>query len=114
MSNISFEDLMESYNKLNNIEKKFLNNNKYSDYKIIENINLVDVKINVVNRTWKERLFTLPWKPWIKIRVIKKVIPKDAVYIINNCGDYGLEKVLVCHPAMTERLKKSLWNPEEL
>ena len=107
MSNISFEDLMECYNKLNVSNYSFLDNeisiNDFSRYKIIEDINMVDIKTDLIHRSWKERLFSIPWKPWIKIKVVKRNIPKQEFYFMNNLMG---EKVIVCHPFMVERLKR--------
>ena len=32
----------------------------------------------IVRRPWKERLFTKPWKPLQKTKIIIKVVPKHA------------------------------------
>ncbi len=102
IGNISFEDLMECYNKLNVVNHEFLDN-EFSSYKIIEDINMVDIKTDLIHRTWKERLFNIPWKPWIKIKVIKRKLPKQEFHIIKN---FTGEKIIVCHPFLVERLKK--------
>lgn len=54
---------------------------------------LVDYK--TVNRTWRERLFTLPWRPLIKIKQIK--VPSENVIKIGN--------TLYVHPVLYEKLK---------
>lgn len=46
----------------------------------------------VVDRTWHERLFTLPWRPFIRTKtvVFPAAVPADACYRVGNdlhCGD---------------------------
>jgi len=123
MSSMTFEDLMKCYNNLNDSEKQFVKdgsfsdkffNNKLSDYRIIEDVNLVDVEMNIVNRSWKEKLFSIPWKPWIKTKVVEKRIPKQEVYIMKMGNRYtgynsiGSQNIIVCHPCMINELKNSL------
>ena len=129
MSSISFEDLMECYNNLSSVEKEFVKdgsfshrffNNEFPDYKVIEDINMVDVKVESINRTWKERLFTLPWKPWVNTKVIEKRIPKQEAYIVKMGNRYsiynsiGSQNIIVCHPVMVDELKESLNKLERL
>lgn len=50
-------------------------------------------------RSWKERLFSLPWHPMMKTRtVVPKIPKKEAVQM-----DDG---TLVMHPAMAEELTR--------
>jgi len=121
MSSIGFEDLMKCYNDLNNAEKEFVRDDIISadifspgflDYKIIEDINMVDIKMEVINKTWKERFFSLPWKPWIKTRIVEKRIPKHKVYIVDNYNIYGINKALICHPVMAEKLRNNIKKSE--
>jgi hypothetical protein len=37
-------------------------------------------KNKIVNRTWKERLFTLPWEPWLKTKIIKEPAIYETPY----------------------------------
>jgi sporulation protein YlmC with PRC-barrel domain len=53
-----------------------------------------------VKRTWKERLFTVPWRPLKKTKTV--VVPSDKVYMM---GD-----IVVCHPVMESRLQEALAN----
>jgi len=59
--------------------------------KIFYSLAMDDVKI--VSRTWKERLFSLPWKPLQRI----KVIHKPYCAIINNN--------LYAHPSLKEEIE---------
>ena len=64
---------------------------------IIEDSNMVDPHSRV--RTWRERLFSWPWRPWIKTLVWNT--PSEKIYLMKL--DNFTEK-LICHPAMTQKL----------
>jgi hypothetical protein len=51
-------------------------------------------KDKIINRTWKERLFTLPWKPWTKTKVIKEPAIYETPYgiVAHTCFQRELEK----------------------
>jgi hypothetical protein len=51
-----------------------------------------------VNRTWRERLFSWPWRPWLATRIER--IPDPSLYQLG--GD-----TLVGHPATIERLRRA-------
>ena len=58
-----------------------------------------------VRRTWKERLFSLPWTPLIKLKEITEKIqtqlPDPNLYVIGNT-------IIVGHPSTVLKLKKSI------
>lgn len=54
-----------------------------------------------VIRTWKERLFSCPWRPFKKTRTIIPKVPMRSVMKLPN-GTY------VMHPAMLNELKRQL------
>lgn len=56
-------------------------------YKILTSEYLADT----VLRTWKERLFSWPWRPWKKT----KKVPFNEVFLWN--GD-----TIICHPSMEQ------------
>ena len=51
-------------------------------------------------RSWKERLLTLPWRPWRSTRIVMvpEMIPDPHVYRLND--------VVLMHP----RTKGAIWN----
>lgn len=53
----------------------------------------------VVNRTWKERLFSLPWKPWAKTKVIKEPCIYETPYgiVAHTCFQKELEGEYKCY-----------------
>lgn len=71
---------------------------------IIEDKNLViQDGITTLNRTWKERLFTRPWKPWIATKEIANMIPNPDVFIIKG-------KTVLAHPATAQKIKEMFRN----
>ena len=51
------------------------------DVKIIADANLTeDGEPCEVSRTWKERLFTLPWKPLQKTKTVIPQVPSKQIY----------------------------------
>jgi hypothetical protein len=80
---------------------------------IITNPYLTESK--VVPRSWKERLFSWPWRPLVKTKTIQ--VPDDKVYLINTPGAYfeldlggrgNAARCYVCHPLTIPKLKKAL------
>jgi hypothetical protein len=66
---------------------------------IIEDVNMVDSHSRL--KTWRERLFSWPWRPWVKYVVWQT--PSKKFYLMKM--DEINEK-LICHPAMIEELRK--------
>ena len=73
-----------------------------SSYKVITDINLTeDGEPEIVKRMIKERLFTLPWKPFVKTKTIIPKIPMQTAFLVG--GD-----TLIMHPFFLEQLKLHL------
>jgi len=76
---------------------------------IWENENLVDERM--YRRTWRERLFTLPWEPWLDRKTVK--VPSTVIYRTDVALPFSPYKggvpqkrpVLMCHPMMAERIR---------
>lgn len=61
----------------------------------------------VVLRTWKERLFSWPWRPWQRT----KEIPNRKLLKININGFTGMlptEEVYVAHPMIINEIRRSI------
>jgi|TARA_A100001391_G_scaffold33224_3_gene17985 hypothetical protein len=69
-----------------------------NSYRIVEDINLTETESYEKVRSWKERLFTFPWKPLQKVKVCHKVVPSKEVFVTDN--------MLVCHPFVAQELRK--------
>lgn len=68
---------------------------------IIESPFLTTPVEETVNRSWKERLFSWPWKPWEATKVIHYEIPSTEVLRLPN-------GIWVCHPAIAQQLRERL------
>lgn len=56
-----------------------------------------------VPRTWRERLLTWPWKPWVSTKPHQTFKPDPRFYVVN--GD-----TIVMHPDMYARLLAGVKN----
>lgn len=58
-------------------------------------------------RTWRERLFTRPWRPW---RATQRVIPKvpDPNFYVSSVEPWG--KQIFAHPVTARRIYEHLEN----
>ena len=70
----------------------------YNGYEIVVDINkIVYVRTDKILRTLKERLFSLPWKPFKKFTYTPIYEPDTTITIFRN--------KMVMHPIIAERLK---------
>ncbi len=68
----------------------------------------------VRSRSWRERLFTLPWRPWVNREYY--TLPSTAIYKMHvpphykaHHAGYGEGRfVLMCHPVMAARIRTSV------
>lgn len=68
----------------------------FGGIQIIEDKNMLEYE--TVSRTWKERLFTLPWRPFLKVKTISK--PSKDIYQVGN--------TFVCHPFMKREILRGI------
>ena len=68
---------------------------------IIESLHMTKSKVFEYNRSWKERIFSWPWRPWAKVREEIIQIPVEEVLMIGN-------NMAVCHPAIARLLRDSI------
>lgn len=72
----------------------------YLDYNIIESIHCTVPEEQVTRRSWRERLLSWPWRPWITERRVVVQVPSPNVYLI--------DQIIVCHPVMAMLLRERL------
>ncbi len=75
---------------------------RYSGFRLFESPLMVRHVPRVVNRSWTERLFSRPWRPWVKERVVIDIVPMEKVII-----DYR-ERVVIGHPKVIKMFKEQL------
>jgi len=75
--------------------------NRIAGYNYVENWNMVvDGKPYRVNLTWKERVFSWPWRPFKKTKFVTPKVPDPNVIIIGN--------QIYAHPAVIESIHQAL------
>lgn len=74
----------------------------FGQFKIIENIHMVeDGEPYEKRRTWKERLFTLPWDPLRKTKIIVPKVPMKSFY-------KTWDGAIIMHPEMAKELRRQI------
>lgn len=77
--------------------------NTYQGFKIIKNVLLTKAgEPYEVNRTWKERIFTLPWRPLQAKKLVTPQVPSDDILRHGN--------KLYMHPETADKLIKTFKN----
>jgi len=72
--------------------------NTFAGIRFVENPNLVEDGDPIeVPRTWMERLFSYPWKPWKKVKTVIPKVPSSRVLVMGN--------VAVAHPEVIKQLR---------
>jgi hypothetical protein len=74
------------------------------NYKLIESRFIGEQKLQTSERTWKERLFSWPWRPWKKLKHFMVVIPSGDFIIDHQNG------VVYAHPVDLLNLKRAIEN----
>jgi len=75
---------------------------RLTGFNMIEDKNLVvQDGTTTLNRSWEERLFTWPWKPWVATKEIVNMIPNPDVFLIDR-------KTVIAHPATAQKIKELL------
>lgn len=64
------------------------------------------VRDEVVPRTWRERLFSWPWRPLQATRTVR--VPSWNYVACDVAGPLQMGPVLVCHPAAYDELKAAV------
>lgn len=79
-----------------------------SGMRIFESVNCVEFTGKTLHRedkrTWKERLFSWPWRPW---KATKTVYYPETIPAMYRIGDR-----IVAHPAKIVELKAALKSPD--
>lgn len=74
----------------------------FNGFELRGNSLLVVSKTTLEHRSWKERLFTLPWRPLKKEKHVTEWVGSNEVVRVGN--------VLYAHPDMIEKIKVQLSN----
>ena len=58
------------------------------------------VDTRAMRRTWRERLFSRPWRPWRKHRT--EQVPKEEIYVL-DLDDH--RRAIIAHPSVIDRMR---------
>lgn len=61
---------------------------------------LVTKESRQVPRTWRERLFSWPWQPWVGTKTIMVEVPSKQILNVND-------SMWLCHPEMLGTIRKT-------
>ena len=53
-----------------------------------------------VDRTWQERWFSRPWRPFKKTRTVTETVASDRVLVIDG--------TIFCHPDLAEKINQAI------
>lgn len=73
------------------------------DYKILEDPTMTVLTNVRIRRTWRERLFSIPWQPWTATREVIQNMPSDKIITFVVDGQH----VAVMHPNLASNFRKS-------
>lgn len=65
---------------------------------IVTDPHLTKTAVVEVRRTWRERLFSRPWRPWERTKFVTRQVPDDTVYFIRGR--------IVCHPIVRSQMER--------
>lgn len=69
---------------------------------VVETAQMVDHHSRIL--TWRERLFSWPWRPWVKW--IFWTTPSQTMYLIRPDKMFGRgSETVVAHPSMVDQLR---------
>ena len=71
--------------------------------KLMESVFAVEqigTRLEVVRRSWRERLLSRPWNPWIATKTIEVPNYAPAIFRVGN--------TILYHPSLREQLLRSL------
>jgi hypothetical protein len=79
-----------------------MNNVMFHGYRVIENLMLTKTQTREVKRTWKERLFTLPWQPMKVTRTESRQVP-DREVVVDK-----MNKIIYAHPVVANEIRRAV------
>lgn len=74
----------------------------FHGYRVVANPILTKTETRQVKRTWKERLFTLPWTPFKAMRTESYQVPDRDVLVDK------INRVIYAHPDVVKEMNKAL------
>lgn len=85
---------------------------RLSSYEIVENSMLM-TRTAPRRRSWRERLFSRPWRPWRKFETV--YVPDPNIYkmqlpsaVPGSFGANSMKTIFICHPQTAGALREAL------
>lgn len=72
----------------------------YNGFQLVSDPYMTVEEEITVNRTWVERLFSLPWQPFVETKKVITFVPNPELFRIGF--------IIIGHPKTIERLKEEL------
>lgn len=69
---------------------------------------LTEPKVEVVQRTWRERLFSRPWHPMQKTKEITIYVPSLKCLVSDTATGVFGRKCFIMHPVMLQKIRAEL------
>lgn len=71
-------------------------------YRIVTSSFMTVPEERVVDRSWKERLFSLPWHPMRKTKTIIVQVPSQQIFIDH------VHQTMYCHPSLYAKIAEEV------
>lgn len=78
-----------------------LPSHNFGFFKVLTDEKLTMEKEEERRRSWSERLFSWPWRPWEKTKTVTVNVPSNEFYIAGGT-------TIICHPAMLRKVERAL------
>ena len=75
------ESIQEAFGKARKLLEDLYSRPMIHNYRIFESWHIGDHQTKERERTWKERLFSLPWRPCKKMEFYTIVVPNGDIFI---------------------------------
>lgn len=74
----------------------------YAGVRIVTHNLTVDGPPEVVDRSWKERLWSWPWHPWVQTKTVIPQVPDKNIYHMKS------QNMMSMHPIVLAQLKRDV------
>ena len=78
----------------------------FGGHRLVPDPNMVESKL--VQRSWKDRLFSWPWRPWKRTRVETRPSRTICTFYTMDCPGGFTRMIHVAHPAVLDELRDKL------
>jgi len=69
-------------------------------YSIVESPHCTKSEERTITRSWRERLFSWPWRPWQTMKTVTVQVADEYIYVTDG--------MIMCHPVIAQQLRDAL------